>query len=82
MVVGVVFLTLARVQVGLYLKFSGGVIHLAVLGSWVREMAEKYEHADFVGVDIVPVPSPAVAMTGHAASSLLTTPQVSNNNVL
>ncbi|KAF8609155.1 S-adenosyl-L-methionine-dependent methyltransferase [Ceratobasidium sp. AG-I] len=44
-------------------------------GSWIREMAEKYEHADFVGVDIVPVPPPVPAMAGHAASSLLTTPQ-------
>lgn len=44
-------------------------------GSWVREMAEKYEHADFVGVDIVPVPPPVSVTAGDAASSLLTTPQ-------
>ena len=73
---------LAQVQVGVYLKFSGGVVHLAILGSWVREMAEKYEHADFVGVDIMPVPPPGLTMASHAASSLLTTPQVSINNVL
>lgn len=73
---------LARVQVGLNLKFSGGAIYLAIVGSWVREMAEKYEHADFVGVDIVPVPPPVSVTAGDAASSLLTTPQVSSNNVL
>ncbi|KAG8748561.1 hypothetical protein FRC10_003695 [Ceratobasidium sp. 414] len=44
-------------------------------GSWVREMAEKYPHADFIGADIVPIPPPASAMAGYANTSLLTTPQ-------
>lgn len=42
-------------------------------GSWVREMAEKYEHADFVGADIVPIPPPASAIAEMGASSLLKT---------
>ncbi|KAG8694653.1 hypothetical protein FRC09_009710 [Ceratobasidium sp. 395] len=43
-------------------------------GSWIREMAEKYQHADFIGADIVPIPPPASAISEYAASSLLTTP--------
>ncbi|KDN42892.1 hypothetical protein RSAG8_06418, partial [Rhizoctonia solani AG-8 WAC10335] len=42
-------------------------------GSWVREMAEKYEKADFIGVDIVPIPPPASAIAEMGAGSLLRT---------
>ncbi|KAH7345301.1 hypothetical protein B0J17DRAFT_712900 [Rhizoctonia solani] len=42
-------------------------------GSWVREMAEKHERADFVGVDIVPIPPPASAIAEMGVGSLLRT---------
>lgn len=45
-------------------------------GSWVREMAERYEHADFVGADIVPIPPPASAIAEMGVSSLLRTTYV------
>ncbi|QRV91165.1 methyltransferase domain protein [Ceratobasidium sp. AG-Ba] len=47
-------------------------------GSWVREMAEKHPNADFVGVDIVPIPPPASAMSGYKPPSLLRTVQYSD----
>ncbi|KAG9127715.1 hypothetical protein FRC07_010480 [Ceratobasidium sp. 392] len=43
-------------------------------GSWVREMAEKYPQADFVGADIVPIPPPTSAISNYTSGSLLTTP--------
>ncbi|CCO26639.1 Structural maintenance of chromosomes protein 1 AltName: Full=Chromosome segregation protein smc1 [Rhizoctonia solani AG-1 IB] len=42
-------------------------------GSWIREMAEKYEKADFIGVDIVPIPPPASAIAEMGVGSLLRT---------
>ncbi|KAG8734030.1 hypothetical protein FRC11_013086 [Ceratobasidium sp. 423] len=42
-------------------------------GSWVREMADKYDKADFVGIDIVPIPPPASAIAEMGVGSLLMT---------
>ncbi|CAE6482912.1 unnamed protein product [Rhizoctonia solani] len=42
-------------------------------GSWVREMAEKYEKADFIGIDIVPIPPPASTIAEMGVGSLLRT---------
>jgi hypothetical protein len=60
---------------------DGGVDadYSAAEGSWVREMAERYEHADFVGVDIVPIPPPASAIAEMEVSSLLKTTYVRDN---
>ncbi|CAE6414576.1 unnamed protein product [Rhizoctonia solani] len=49
------------------------IMKLGPKGSWVREMAEKYERADFVGIDIVPIPPPASAIAEMGVSSLLRT---------
>jgi hypothetical protein len=41
-------------------------------------MAEKYEKADFIGVDIVPIPPPASAIAEMGVGSLLRTTYVSS----